>query len=355
MKEQMCRWRALLVGWLLLAPLFACQPDKNKPTASAGTNAENTMKAIIQRRHTFEKIPSASGMELIGNRLYVIGDDSPFLYVLDGASLQLVDQIELFASGDFGSGRIPKLLKPDLECLTRLDMDGVHHLVAFGSGSAPNRARTYAIQLPAGGQQAAQVRQYSLQPLYQALQADQDLLGGDDLNLEAAAATPDKLLLLQRATKAGPNLILFFPRQDFVAYLAGTRKQLPDYEAIACHLPQLAGLNARFSGAIVHDNRLFFTASVENTADAILDGEVLGSFVGWVDLATVKPGSQALELHTALVLDENGQPYQGKVESLVILDSPRPHTFRALAMTDNDNGQSDLLELELSGAANPAD
>jgi hypothetical protein len=82
---------------------------------------------------------------------------------------------------------------------------------------------------------------------------------------------------------------------------------------------------------------------------------VLGSFVGWVDLAAVKPGSQALELHTALVLDEKGEPYKGKVESLVILDSPRAHTFRALAMTDNDNGQSDLLELELSGAASPAD
>jgi hypothetical protein len=352
MKERISGRQAFLLSGLFLL-VCACRPDKNKPVASAPLNPAKSMKATIQRHHTFPDIPSASGMELIGNRLYVIGDDSPFLYVLDLASLQLVDQIRLFESDDFGSGRIPKLLKPDLECLTRLDIGGQDHLVAFGSGSAPNRAQAYTIPIPAGSQKPTAVRQHSLQDLYGALQADQELLGNDQLNLEAAATTPDKLLLLQRASQAGPNLILSFSRQEFTAYLTGTRKKLPAYQAIPCQLPRLAGLDARFSGAIVYHNLLFFTASVENTADAILDGEVLGSFVGWIDLAAVKPGSGPQALPTTLLRNDEGQPYKGKVESLVILDSPRAHTFRALAMTDNDNGQSDLLELELSWTPGP--
>jgi hypothetical protein len=140
-----------------------------------------------------------------------------------------------------------------------------------------------------------------------------------------------------------------------VAYLTGSGKNLPGYEAIAFHLPKLAGLSSRFSGAFVYHNRLFFSASVENTDDAILDGEVLGSFVGWIDLDAVKPGSRPLEGNTALVLDEKGETFKGKVESLVILDSLRTQGFRALAITDNDNGQSELLELEISWPGGPAD
>jgi hypothetical protein len=355
MKEPKKNRRTYLLSWLFLALLFACRTDKNKSAETPPLNPERTMKATIQRLHHFQHIPSASGMEIIGNRLYVVGDDSPFLYVLDLASLLVEDQIRLFESGDFGSGRIPKLLKPDLECLTRLDMNGASTLVAFGSGSTPNRARGYSIQLPAGNQEGAQVQSHSLSDLYQALQADEDLLGNDVLNLEAAAATPDKLLLLQRATQAGTNLLLSFPRQEFVSYMSGTGKKLPGYEAISFHLPDLAGLPARFSGAVAYHDKLFVTASVENTTDAILDGEVLGSFVGWIELDAVKGDRGLLELHTALVTDGAGKPYPGKVESLVILDSPRPHTFRALAMTDNDQGQSDLLELELTLVAGPGE
>jgi hypothetical protein len=290
-------------------------------------------------------------MELVGQRVYIVGDDSPFLFVLDLASLKLVDQIRLFGSGNAKQGRIPKLLKPDLECLTQLEINGQNHLVALGSGSTPDRNKSYIISLPAGDGKTARIEQRSLEDLYEAIQANHDMLGDDVLNLEAAAATSDKLLLLQRATRGGPNLLLSFPKPDFVSYLTGSRKNLPDYEVISFYLPKLSGLDSHFSGAFVYHNYLFFSASVENTADAILDGEVLGSFVGWIDLAALKPGRQLLEANAALVLTEKGEPYKGKIESVVILDSPQAQRFRALAITDNDKGQSELLELELAGPA----
>jgi hypothetical protein len=355
MKRRMSGRQAWLLGWSLLASLFACGPDKKEPAASPPAQAEPTLQATVLRRLTFENIPSASGMELIGGRVYVVGDDSPFLYVLDLASLELVDRIRLFGSGDSGQDRIPKLLKPDLECLTQLEMKGQNHLVAFGSGSTPDRNQSYIIALPAGDRNTMLVERRSLEDLYEAIQANNDMLGDDVLNLEAAAATSDKLLLLQRATQGGPNLMLSFPKQDFVSYLTGSRKNLPAYQVISFYLPGLAGLHSHFSGASVHNNRLFFSASVENTANAILDGEVLGSFIGWIDLAAVKPGRRPLEVNAALVLNEKGEPYKGKVESVVIVDSLQAHRLRALAITDNDNGQSELLELELSWPVGPAD
>lgn len=347
MKKQISSWQALLLGWLLLTGLSACGPDKKKPEASPPVRTDNGLQATVLRRLTFADIPSASGMELIGNRVYVIGDDSPFLYVLDLATLQQVDQIRLFGSAVSGQGRISKLLKPDLECLTQLEMNGVNHLVALGSGSTPDRNQAYTIALPAGKDRAMQVAQRSLEELYEAIQANNDMLGDDVLNVEGAAVTPDKLLLLQRAARGGANLMLSFSKQAFISYLTGAGKDLPRYEVVSFHLPKLTGLDAHFSGAIVHHNRLFFSASVENTADAIRDGEVLGSFIGWIELTAAKPGRRPLEANTALVVDRKGAPYKGKVESLVLLESPRSGLLQALAITDNDNGQSELLELEL--------
>ncbi|MGV3502269.1 MAG: DUF6929 family protein [Adhaeribacter sp.] len=334
----------LLAGSLGLALLAGCRPEASKKTDTATSPA---MHATIHRQHLYQDIPSGSGMELAGGKLYLIGDDSPFLYVLDTASLRQTASIRLFASDDFQSGRIPKMRKPDLECLTLLPLNGVNTLVAFGSGSTDQRNRCFTIALPAGPQARPRVQEHSLQRLYAALQADQNLLGKETLNLEAAATTPDHLLLLQRAAQEGPNLVLAFPRKEFAAYLEGRRRELPGYTALPFHLPELGGQAARFSGATVFGRRLFFTASVENTGDAIQDGEVLGSFIGWLNLDSLKPAAQPLKAATALVQSQDGTPYKGKVESLVILDSPRAGSFRALAITDNDQGQSELLELAL--------
>ena len=72
------------------------------------------MTAIIVSENPLPGLPSASGVEIIGPVAYVIGDDSPYLYRLDAATLNPTGRIALFeAAADFASGRIPKPVKPD--------------------------------------------------------------------------------------------------------------------------------------------------------------------------------------------------------------------------------------------------
>ncbi|GEO02679.1 hypothetical protein AAE02nite_03430 [Adhaeribacter aerolatus] len=307
------------------------------------------MQVTILNKILYQDIPSASGMELIENNLYVIGDDSPFLYVLDADSLKLTGKIELFRTTDFRTGRIPKALKPDLECLTTLTIAGETHLVAFGSGSASNRAKCYTIKPSVMAEANAEVKEYSLEKLYTALQQDTALLSGDLLNLEAAAVTPDnRLILLQRSANIGPNALLQINSQEFIQHLTGNQTSLPSYTIFPFNLPELAGSKARFSGAYIFDDKIFFTASVENTTDAILDGEVMGSFIGWINISEIKASTGSQPLQTALITDQSGQPYKGKVESLVIQEKENQHTYRGLAITDNDNGESELLQFQIS-------
>ncbi|MGV3588369.1 MAG: DUF6929 family protein [Adhaeribacter sp.] len=329
--------------------LLSCEQAQKQNTAKSPRTVTNTMQVAILNKILYQNIPSASGLEILENKIYVVGDDSPFLYVLDANTFKLINKIELFRSTDFSSGRIPKALKPDLECLTTINITGEPYLIAFGSGSAPKRTKCYTVKLPATTNTTAEVKEYSLQKLYAAMQQDTTLLTGDLLNLEAAAVTSDdKLILLQRSASTGPNALLLFNSPEFTQHLTGQPEQLPAYTIIPFDLPELAGSKARFSGAYTFEDKLFFTASVENTLDAIQDGEVMGSFIGWLDISEINTNSGAKALQTALITNKNGQAYKGKVESLVIQEKENAGSYRALAITDNDNGESELLQLRIS-------
>lgn len=334
--------RLFILLCTLAGTLFSCQ-NQQKPTQKPQTSL---MQATILRKINLPDIPSASGLEVIGNQVYVIGDDSPFLYMLDLASLELKEKILLFENTFPAGIRIPKAFKPDLECLTTLNIDGAPHLLAFGSGSAPTRANCYTISLPGPGT-PFKVSEKSLKALYSSLQRNESLLKGDLLNLEAAATNQDKLFLFQRSTQAGPNVILAFDTREFIRHLKQPTASLPAFQTLFFKLPRLNNLEARFSGAFTYDKLLFFTASVENTTNAILDGEVLGSFVGWINTADLITKDKPVNPATALIRNQQGEPYAGKVESLAIINSPEKNIYRCLAVTDDDNGQSELLELEI--------
>ena len=348
--RQKRNWKNLSI-LLLSCGLISWSCERFKTASGKKENSyshsASTMQATIVSKKLFPDIPSASGMELIGNKLYVIGDDSPYLYILNLASLQVEDKIELFKTNLFITGRIPKAFKPDLEALTKIEVNNQTYLAAFGSGSAPTRTPCYLISLPNINGNAVTVQEYSLKELYVAMQKERDLTKDDLLNLEAVATHEDQLFLFQRSVQQGANILYRYNLPAFFQHLHQPSTPLPAYEKIPFVLPQLAGLDARFSGATTLEDKLFVTASVENTSNAILDGEVLGSFVGWVPLADVTAREQPVMLRTGLILEPDGQTYKGKVESLVITGRTEANTYQALAFTDNDNGESELLMLEI--------
>ena len=289
------------------------------------------MTATILSENPLPGLPSASGVEIIGPVAYVIGDDSPYLYQLDAATLAPAGRIALFeAAADFASGRMPKLVKPDLECMVALTWpDGRAGLLLLGSGSRPNRARAWFV--PAEGAQVPEAVDLTL--LYALLAAQ--LPAGVVLNLEAAATTATELLLFQRTVgRADAALLFVLPLAETLALLTNAPgANPPAVHQLVFGLPLIDGCPAGFSGATFVDGRLFVSASVEDTADAVLDGAVLGSFVGVVDVAA---GTATL----AQLAWADGRPYFGKVEGLAVRRQLADGQFELLLVTDDDAGGS---------------
>ena len=118
-------------------------------------------------------LSAASGLVCIGQRLFVIADDENSLAVFDVATDAPGRLLRLFAGELPAAHAERKAAKADLEALAQLPpFDGCPHgaLMAFGSGSRPNRMRASSIALDAGGEPQTPARDIDLAPLYAPLQ-----------------------------------------------------------------------------------------------------------------------------------------------------------------------------------------
>lgn len=292
--------------------------------------SQKKMKIEIQKISNIEDFPSGSGLGANGEKLYAIGDDSPFLYVID-SDFQVENRISLLeaSSEDFKGNRIKKKMKPDFETL---EMISENELVIFGSGSKSPRRDVFVRVLL---NEILDVESYSITEFYEHLKSF-PLVKDIELNLEASAFSDGFLYLFNRTN----NIIVKFDYQEFISYLK--TGNLPKIEINQVSLPQIEGVEAGFSGATFSEkSRILFTASVEATDDAYNDGEIIGSLVGIIDIS---------DFQKAKVIRYNFIPSEKqpiKVESVAILPSKSGRNTEVAFITDDDNGNTKLIKAVL--------
>jgi len=286
----------------------------------------------LQNRHTLVAIPSASGMAVVGDFIYVVGDNSPWLFKLDRYFI-LVERIAIFPELDPSHEFIfPKKDKPDLEAMTVYQSESGPALLIFGSGTKSPQ-RDVCIEVTLG--ESLRVRHYSLVAFYTTLRAHTGL-STEELNIEGVEVIGDELLLLNR----GVNLIIRYSLSDFLHCLNG-EEDCPVPQITRITLPKIDGIEAGFSGAAVLPNtqHIVFVASVENTSNWIDDGEVLGSFIGILPLNQL---NQSAAPECKLV--SNKQEHRElKVESVAVFATNEAGCYDVLLVTDSDGAQSELL------------
>lgn len=280
-------------------------------------------------------IPSASGIEIVDSQIFIIGDDSNLLFVLD-ASYKILKTSTIYNSPDSINGKIAKNLKLDFEALTIVEFDNRKLLLAFGSGSKINREKGVIIDCQAG----EIIQEFSLGEFYDTLKSK--LQNTRKLNIEGLAADVEQIYLLHRGNVSRENLVISLKIDSFFKYISTQKGAIPSFQIFNLELPSIHNVLSGFSGAckIPMSNYLLFTASVENTANEIDDGETFGSFIGIVDIETQKL------VQICKVSYLNGDNFKGKIESISIVKSHKKQ-ISALCVTDMDGKESELLEIEI--------
>ncbi|WP_338645872.1 hypothetical protein V5J73_11050 [Flavobacterium sp. KS-LB2] len=213
-------------------------------------------------------IGSASGLIYQDQSLYIIGDNSGFLYEYQ-IDLRDLKRHPLLENPKENT---PKKEKADFEAITQFQ----DSLFVFGSGSTDKRNKM--IQVNAKSKKV--VATNDLTDLYTVMQN----FGGvnpEDFNIEGAIYDGENWYILNRGNGISNKNVLFT--------IAG--KNLTNNFQILSNtykLPKIKGVRSSFTDAILVDNTIYFLATAEDTQSTYDDGEVLGSLIGSIDLKTMK-------------------------------------------------------------------
>ncbi|WP_373709365.1 hypothetical protein [Kaistella sp.] len=285
------------------------------------------MEVQILNRKKLVNIPSGSGIAKTDDGYYVIGDDSPYLYFLD-QNFEVISKTLISDDQNFNGKRIIKSEKADFETL---ELIGKNELVIFGSGGkSPQRDVFVQVFL----NEQITVEKYYLTSFYNHLRS-LPVLKDAELNIEATAFHEGQLYLFNRRK----NIIFKFDYGQFLSFLKD-EVALPTIEVHDYILPTINKVEAGFSGAtILKDQpKIIFTASVEDTDNPYDDGEILGSYIGMIDISnkTISDQFEYCEL-------SNSEEHY-KVESVTIEEEISVGKTKMILITDDDEGNSMILE-----------
>jgi hypothetical protein len=289
------------------------------------------------------KLPSGSGMGWHSGQYFVVGDDSPYLFVLD-RKFSISDRFLLKDYPVGPGGRIAKALKPDYEAMATVRWNGTVWSLILGSGSGKDRQVGYLVSID--GRFTVHARDMG------ALYRDFAVLAGfkaDELvNIEALAIANDTAYVFNRGN-AGRNLLFRVPLKDLMSYMSGASGKIADIRLHEVRLPTLTGVQAGLSGADFWPeiDSLVYSASVEKTDNAHDDGAVLGSYLGLIPLGMLKDGATLDLTRSAQLITKASAPVATKVESIVLTHTDRGSATGAL-LSDNDDGSSGFFGLKLT-------
>jgi hypothetical protein len=226
-------------------------------------------------------LSAASGLVCANGRAYVVADDEHHLAVF--RDLASPGELHRIAPGDLPAPKAArKRRKPDLEALLLLPplrANGRAALLAFGSGSRPNRHTGVVIPLSPQGAPLAAVRRFDLSPLYAPLRA---ALG--EINIEGALLIGDELVLLNRGVAGrSESAAARFPLRRLRRVIAGDRAVVAPSAIRRYALGAIDGVPLGFTdGAALPDGGWAFSAVAEDTASSYADGACRGSAIGVV-------------------------------------------------------------------------
>ncbi|MFN2437825.1 MAG: hypothetical protein ABR503_01410 [Chitinophagaceae bacterium] len=282
---------------------------------------------LLKTTH-FPHYPSASTIAIYNDRIYIIGDDAPYMLIID-TNHQVLDSIRLFFNT---TKRIDKDEKADIESSFLFDKNNNTYLVALSSFSTRKRNKCIVFNLSKKRKKAKIKNQRSL-----------FAEGISDWNIEGATWMNRHLIIANRANlthKVNQLLIGNFHLRH------GIRQK--EIKAISINLSQKQGITG-ISGLtyLSKSDILLFTASTEKTLNSYEDGEIGESYLGVITDISKKINGENLTADKFINLSKLFvSTTLQKIESIAVESETQENMIIHLA-ADNDNGESTLFKIQL--------
>ena len=296
-----------------------------------GCNMSDQPQLSLLTAKRLTNFSSASAIEFYKDRFYIIGDDSRYLLITD-KEYNVMDTIVIFP-GD--SHRIPKKEKADLEAATIHEYNGKEYLIVAGSGSTPEREDFFIFPLN-------DPRNFEKRNRFYFYKGMKDF-GIPIVNIEGLATVKNQLVFANRANLTQRDNFFFCSSPGFLyedtAFTAHKmRVELPADDKF---LKGISGL-----AYIPELDLLLFTASVEMTANAIDDGAIGDSYLGYINWFSKNMYKEEIKSDSLINLSSFHPKFKNeKVESICV--ESVGHEIILHLVADNDDGTSTLFKLSM--------
>jgi hypothetical protein len=272
-----------------------------------------------------DSFPSASALEYDNGKLYVFGDDAPYLLVMD-TSWQQLDTIVYSADSSY---RISKETKPDIESAAILNFNGEKHLYALGSFATKERMNLMYFPLP----RARPVTKIG----HEVLQKHLSRL--EEMNIEGFAFANSMCVMSNRANKTHRTnrLVITKDLSDTSASVVLIDVFLDSDKVIG------------MSGLYYYEEKdlLLFTASEEDTPSATSDGVIGNSYIGWFENFSKKMDGKTIRPEALVNLSALSSQFQKQKIESVCVTAVKGETMQLQLVADNDKGNSLLFKVSL--------
>jgi hypothetical protein len=228
-------------------------------------------------------LSAASGLACVNSFIYVVADDELHLGVFRAGSSEPGHLIRLF-EGELPACKVNrKKQKADFEALTLLPTYKDYPcgaLLAFGSGSRPNRRLGALLRLDPQGAVRGSPQVVNCSHILASLDG-----AFPALNIEGAVVSGAELRLFQRGNQRhSKNAIIRFQLSTFLDALSSDQTAITPLAINTFDLGQIGGIPLCFTdAAALPYGRMVFTAVAEDTDDTYKDGACAGAAVGIVD------------------------------------------------------------------------
>jgi hypothetical protein len=212
-------------------------------------------------------IGSASGLIYKDNSLFIIGDNSGFLYEysIESKNLQKHQILEN------ATENIAKSEKPDFETITHFG----DNFYVFGSGSTAKRNKMIQINTL-----EKEISTNDLTDLYGVMRSFGEV-NTLNFNIEGAIYTGEEWYLFNRGNgESGKNAVFTIQGKNLINEF---NMLFNNYK-----LPKIKKVRSSFTDAVFLDGKIYFLSTCEDTDSTYHDGKILGSFIGCIDTKTMK-------------------------------------------------------------------
>ncbi len=308
-------------------------------TASLPIFAQQISAPIITGHHYFDKLPSASGVEIYNGKIYLIADDLPWLFELD-YQWNVVNKYPVSSNTQVVNGRTPKKIKSDFESMALVKQDKEAFMLIISSGSKKVKRDT-AFLFSMNSKKV--VTKKNLRTWFEKIKQKANMDNNDEINIEGTAVSNGNIYVLHRGNISG-NFMVVSPLNDFLNFLFHKTTSIPPVKVYKFNLPSQKGVSAGLSGvcSLPNNKGLLVTASLEATSDVVNDGTILGSYLGYVPFSGLNKGIIKL----TPIKDNDGKMIQKKQEGIEVSMIDKAGNYLVITVCDNDDGSSDIFQMQ---------